>query len=209
LSFKSEAVQIVENGKMQLRSGSLPEQSAMSLLYLKNTGGNAVDEKQLSNTVSYEDLYMTPSWIPQTVYIRGLRLNTMRNIRQIWLEDKKYGTKTLMTAGSYYRTDTEPSDADDRFRLWFTNEVSSVNETPVDTHRDVFYDTSRNMLVAGTFTEADFGSIISVYDTQGQLYCREKVSESIMHIPRYLTSGVYIVKIADSKNSFVTKLWIR
>ncbi|MCL1943946.1 MAG: T9SS type A sorting domain-containing protein [Candidatus Azobacteroides sp.] len=212
LSFKSEAVQIVENGMLRLSSGSLPEQSAMSLLYLKNENGNAVDEKQLATTVSHEDLYMTPSWIPQTIYIRGLRLNTMRNIREIWLEDKKYETKTLMTPESYYRTTTEPTDADDRFRLWFVNEPSSLKEpeiTPVNNQWDVFYDSTQRMLVAGTFTDADFGSIISVYDVQGQLYCREKVSEYVMNVRQDLPSGVYVVKITGNKNSYVTKLWIK
>ena len=208
LSFKSEVVQISENGRLKLRSGSLPEQSAMSLLYLKTESGNAVDEKQLSTTTSYEDLYMTPSWIPQTIYIRGLRLHTMKNIRTIWLEDKKFGTKTLMMPDTYYKTTSEPADADDRFRLWFSTEpVNAAVSTEI--HFDIYYDNLQKTLVAGTFEEADFGSLISVYDLQGKLCFKEIVNQPVMLLTGRLASGVYIVKMSGGRTGYVTKILVK
>ncbi|MDR2474821.1 MAG: T9SS type A sorting domain-containing protein, partial [Bacteroidales bacterium] len=208
LSFKTNSVEIAAGTQLLKRSESLPAQSSMSLLYLKNDNGDALDEKTISTATAYENLYMTPSLTPQNVYIRGLRLNTRLNIQEIWLVDKKFGTKTLISEpNSYYKTTTEPTDAEDRFQLVFSTQLTGTpDEIQVTQPLTAHY--SGGMLTVKTFDETDFGSYIYIYDMQGRIVSRFTVNNPVMQNALPLPAGIYVVKVVGKK-TLITKITVK
>ncbi|MCD7971746.1 MAG: T9SS type A sorting domain-containing protein [Candidatus Azobacteroides sp.] len=212
LTYKTSSVNVLKEGVALKRSRTLPAQSIMSLLYLGDgidTNGDivAVDEKILSNTTVVEPLYMTPSLIPQKIFIRGLRLNTMTHVKEIWLIDKKFGTKTLLTAETYYETTSEPDDAEDRFELRFSNEITGI-DTSSDVKKEIHAYYMDGITTIKTFDEKDFGSEISIYDVQGKIINKTTVNDYIINIPQYLTDGVYVIKISGAA-SYVSKILVK
>ncbi|MDR2475676.1 MAG: hypothetical protein LBD45_07440 [Bacteroidales bacterium] len=207
-SYKTTAVEVGVNGQVLRRSESLPARANRSLLYLKNDTGDAVDEKMISTATAYEDLFLTPALVPQTVYIRGLRMNTRHNINQVWLLDKQTGSKTsLIEPGSYYQTTTQPDDVEDRFQLVFsmTTEMPDDIQTPVQ-QLTAWY--SDGILTVKTFDDATMGSLISLCDVQGRIIRQATANEPVMKIAQRLETGVYAVKVTG-KNPFVIKILVK
>lgn len=212
LDYKNESFEVLENGVSLRRSSTLPVQSIMSMLYLENGVDNegyvkGTSEKTLPLSTKAEPLYMTPSTEAQTIYIRGLRLNTMKEIKSIWLEDRKTGDIVPMTVDSYYETTSEPTDREDRFVLRFSTEVTGLDEI-ADVEKTILAYHKNNVTTIQTFDNEDFGSTLSIYDIQGNLVNQVKVTDYTVNINQYLVDGVYIVKVSG-KNPFITKFVVK
>ena len=209
LNYKSQTVKTKEadNDGFQLRSESLPEQSLMSILYLEDRNGAALNEKIIPLSTNEEPLFLTPSMVPQTIYMQGLRMHTMDKIQEIWLVDKKEGVEKRLTADNYYETTIDPNDRDDRFVLRFSQERTGLDEIITGKKELTAYYTNDAVTVK-TFTEEDFGSTITIYDVKGQVVNQIQVTDYTMNIDQQLANGLYIVKVSG-KNPYATKILAR
>ena len=176
-------------------------QTVSSQIYTRND----IDGKPLSvkflpiKPISSTPLYLTPSLVSQKVVMRGLRLNSMSEIKEIWLEDKFKGTQTLLTQGTLYSTTINSADKTDRFILHFKTQsgVGIGDETEKDQDITAYY--SDEILTVSGFMPSDYGSIIYIYDINGRLLNTAEIDNNEVKIKGYLVSGAYLMKVSGAR----------
>lgn len=151
-------------------------------------------------------LYLTPSEISQPISVKGIRLNSMDEIREIWLEDKLFDKMILMQPETVYESVSNPDDRRDRFVLHFNTE-NTVGVDPGKVETISAYHRNKMLYVTG-LDDADVGSTITVYDVRGHILKNIPVTEGTMQIDAPFSQGAYIVKVTG-KRSFVKTLLIK
>ena len=196
-----------ENSNSVITEDGIP-QTISSQLYTKSDDNTPRSVLFLPlETTDKRTMYMVPSSTSQNIIIRGLRLNSMSEVKEIVLEDRKTNTETLLTENTLYTTTTEPTDKLDRFVLHFRNTVG-IDDEQKDEQKDIFAYYADGALNVKGFENADFGSKIFLYDIQGRILKNVVVDNNEMVIPATLTSGSYIVKVSGNK-SYFTKFLVK
>lgn len=150
-------------------------------------------------TTTAVQLYTSPSSIAQNITIRGLRLNTKYNVNYIALEDKIERKWIELTPETVYHTYSSPTDRPDRFVLHFKPGEAGKSDIENDLSSIKAAYKSSTTYVYG-FSESDYGSNIQIYSINGYLVAEGKVNNREVAIPRYMSNGVYIIKISGNCN---------
>ncbi|NDW18867.1 T9SS C-terminal target domain-containing protein [Dysgonomonas sp. 216] len=185
------------NGNSSVRSSvEEPVQTPSSQLFVKDEEtGKLLSVKFLAiEPVISTPLYLKPSSVYQNIYIRGLRINSMTNVREIWIEDKLSGDKRQLTDKSVYKTSTNPDDPSDRFVLHFhTRGGQGVDDEELQSDLTAFYADGR-LKIKG-LTVADYGSDIRVYDIGGRQIKADTVDSEEESLDIELNRGAYILSV--------------
>jgi len=196
-----------EEGESKLRSFTANDNvtpTISSLIYTKDDNNDTpLSVKFLPLApVTSTNMYLTPSTVKQEISIRGLRLKSMSEIVEIWLEDKLKGNKTLMSEGTIYTTVSDPKDPKDRFVLHFyTREGVGIDNGQSDV-QEIWAHYSDETLTVSGFTQSDFGGTIHIYDIEGRTLSDTKIDNSTMEINIALKTGAYILKVTGRKPYF-------
>lgn len=190
-------------------------QSGMSILYTKNTDGTPLESKFLQiasdgalneyNNVSSTVLYLTPAASEKKISIRSFRNETKDRVDNIYLVDTKNNVTTLLSEDTKYDTTTSPTDKVDRFILKFERSYSGIGGEIINpSNTDIFAHYSDNTLTVSGFNDADYGSVVSVFDIQGRLLDKTNVQDVSVQFRNGYPAGAYIVKVTGNR-SYVTK----
>lgn len=189
-------------------------QTNMSTMYTKNDSGIALESNVLGVPMSAKTestvLYVSPSFTAQNITITADRLETADRVKGIKLIDKVSNKEFDLFAGKPYTTTSKPTDPEDRFTLRFIFDesgTSGIEDGNSESKSITSYYLNGTLTVTG-FDDADFGSIISVYDIQGRMVAKAKVDDTTVEITQPFSSGAYIVKVVGNK-SYAAKFLVK
>lgn len=184
------------------------------LIYTKSIN----DKKpMLTNFVSEDVEQMAMYIVPPTagsarnVTLKPYRMETLDKISQVWVEDRLDGTiQELTEEGLDYSIPVASidakSDLDYRFILHFKDPKASVIDpvNPDDNNGLLVYYNASTLYIKNLI-EKDTNSIVEIYDMQGRLISKFKISnEDVLNTEklysRSLAHGAYIVKISGKRN---------
>lgn len=188
-------------------------QTNMSTVYTKNDSGIAMESNILGVPQSAESetitLYVTPSLTAQNINITAGRLETAYRVKGIMLKDKVTNKEFDLFGGKTYTTASKATDAVDRFSLRFIFDTSGIEDgdNSSESKSITSYYLNGTLTVTG-FDDADFGSVISVYDIQGRMAAQAKVNDTTVEITQPFSPGAYIVKVVGNK-SYAAKFLVK
>lgn len=188
-------------------------QTNMSTVYTKSDGGIALESNILGVPQSAQSetvtLYVTPSLTAQNISITAGRLETAYRVKGIMLKDKVTNKEFDLFGGKTYTTASKATDAVDRFSLRFIFDTSGIEDgdNGSESKSITSYYLNGTLTVTG-FDDADFGSVISVYDIQGRMVAQAKVNDTTVEITQPFSPGAYIVKVVGNK-SYAAKFLVK
>lgn len=188
-------------------------QTNMSTVYTKSDSGVALESNILGvpQTAETESvvLYVTPSLTTQNISITAGRLATADRVQGIFLKDKVSNKEFDLFTGKTYLAESKPTDPIDRFTVRFVFSTSGIEDGNNNSESKAItsYYLNGTLTVTG-FDDADFGSIISVYDIQGRMAAQAKVNDTTVEITQPFSPGAYIVKVVGNK-SYAAKFLVR
>lgn len=199
-----------EDGQFELPTG---------LIYTKSIRSG---EAMLTNFVSEDIEQMAMYIVPPTagkarnITLKPYRMETLDRILNVWVEDRLDGSiKELTEDGLDYTIPvsaaaTSTDNLDYRFILHF-KEPKGGGVDPINPGENkgllVYYNTST--LYIKNLLDIDTNSVVEIYDMQGRLISKFKISqEDVLNqeklYSRSLAQGAYIVKITGKRN-YTTK----
>ncbi len=150
-------------------------------------------------------LYVHPTYETQEMVIRPYRMETLKDIQKVWLEDKFENKIIELTPETEYSFVSEPLEGkeaqENRFVLYFNDMPEAMDgDEPISDGEIVCYYKNTAINIIG-LNEGDVNSKVQVYDMQGRLV----FSSMIKDVPRStylktLAQGTYIVKITGKRN---------
>ena len=175
-------------------------------IYTLSEDNMKLTTNMVPNTTPRLTMYFEPSSKMQEVTLTAGRINSLRAISDVVLEDRKTGVKTdLMTTSSYTFT-SSPSDNADRFILHFTHNPTGTESMLGETTPYAYYNS--NTIYVNRLRAADIGQQMKVYSMQGQLLHSQKVAETDpCRVYKPLGTGLYVVKVDG--NPHVMKLIVK
>lgn len=137
-------------------------------------------------------------------HLEATNLNLV-NGEGLWIKDKQNSILTQLEEGEYYEFTASPTDAPDRFTVYFHHpETSSIENGNLLT--DIKAYCRNGVLNISNLDDSDLGAKLAVYDMQGR-----RLQYDVIHqTPNQsidvsaLTPGVYIVKIEGAR-TFTSK----
>jgi len=189
------------------------EKTINSALYTRNPeNGNDTESLILTRPEKAESvtttLYLSPSQTAQDISIKTMRLQSMDEVKEIWLIDHLKNKEFELSTGKEYLTTVSPSDKHDRFTIKFKLDGTTGIEEETETAKNISSHYSNGLLTVKGFEDSDMGSMISIYDVQGRMLRQAKVDRLEMTIYESFTPGAYIVKVVGNK-SYVSKFLAR
>lgn len=178
------------------------QSNIFSQIYTKGSDDTAytVQFFPLETTASIP-LYLTPATEAQEIRIKGLRLNTMRDVSVIYLQDKKENEIIKMDPETVYTTTSDPNDSTDRFVVHF-KKVDKEILTP----STIWAYYKDGLLTVSGFEEDDFGSTLYLFSMAGAKYSQVKVNSEVMYIPCDLALGVYLLRLEGNREKTIKVL---
>lgn len=184
-----------------------------SVIYTLSPAGAALESKYLglANGVGEVStpLYLSPSTTAQKIAIKAKRLNTMDEVNEIWLDDKRDNKSFELSSGKDYETSVKPTDAHDRFTLRFVRSASGIGDETEVADKSITSYYADGVLTVSGFEQSDINSLISIYDIQGRMLKQVKVIDLTMRISEVFYPGAYIVKVSGNNKSYVSKFLVR
>lgn len=188
-------------------------QTNMSTVYTKSDQGIALESNILgvpqSAATESVVLYVSPSLTAQNINITASRLATAERVQGITLIDKVKNKEFDLFTGKTYTTESKGTDPVDRFTVRFVFGTSGIEDgnNNSESKSITSYYLNGTLTVTG-FDDADFGSVISVYDIQGRMAAQAKVNDTTVEITQPFSPGAYIVKVVGNK-SYAAKFLVK
>lgn len=178
-------------------------EASTGIVYTKSTDGEKLLGNAVPGTVKEMALYFIPPTTTQEVTLKFHGLENVHAVAGVWLIDRALNNKkTRIYPGDEYTFVSEASDAksadtDSRFILHYYDSVDEVitgDDDPISC-----YYASSYLYIKG-LNQDDMGSDVQIYDMQGRLMGKTKVSDTSMQYFKPLSVGTYIVKITGKRN---------
>lgn len=178
-----------------------PEEGS-TYIYTKSSDGLGMLGNAVPLNVKELALFVTPPATQQTMKLSFVNMENITSVSNVWLIDKYENNKTVRLTPDYvYEYSSGPSDlkeaSENRFILRFygDNEDIEVQENPIT----CYYNTSVLHILG--LNENDLDSSLQIFDMQGRLVGRTKVSSyPSFEYPKSLSLGTYVVKISGKRN---------
>lgn len=187
-------------------------QTNLSTIYTKSDAGVALESNILGvpQTATSESvvLYVTPSLTAQNISITASRLETAERVQGIFLKDKVSNKEFDLFTGKTYTTTSKGTDPVDRFTVRFVFGTSGIEDGGNTESKSITSYYLNGTLTVTGFDDADFGSVISVYDIQGRMAAQAKVNDTTVEITQPFSPGAYIVKVVGNK-SYAAKFLVK
>jgi hypothetical protein len=156
------------------------------------------DTKQLT-------MYFIPSNQRQEVTLRAKRLNSLRSVTSVIIEDHKTGRLVDLMKTSFTFL-SSPSDKADRFTLHFNSGLVGTDDVKATAPLSAHY--AFGQVTVQGLTEKALNKEVMIYNMQGQLLHKQIVTTiEPLQIKKFLDKGVYIVNIAEEPQAI--KLWVK
>lgn len=156
-------------------------------IYTRSTDNKELTTNVLPTTTTKLQLYFEPSLERQEVELEASRLESLRSVYDVQIEDGKTGKKSSFFKAPVYRFTSAPGDSPTRFTLHFSSVLTGTEKIAI-TELSAWY--KDGVIFIEGLKEAES---LQLYNAQGQLVINEKVTASSMQIRRTLTSGVYFI----------------
>jgi hypothetical protein len=174
-------------------------------LFNKTGGVNQIytrssNNKELVTNVIKPDtkkltMYLAPSNQQQEITLTAKRLNSLRSITSIIIEDHKTGRLMDLMKTSYTFL-SSPSDKADRFTLHFNSGLVGTEDIRATAPLSATY--SFGQVIVRGLTEKALNKEVMIYTIQGQLMHKQTITAiEPLQIAKFLDKGVYIVNVAE------------
>jgi hypothetical protein len=176
-------------------------------VYTKSSNNKAMRTNAVPTNTKSLPLYISPTETPQNMVLRPYRLESLRSVEGVWLEDKLEKTITQLTPNSEYpfvsTVSTDPAAQENRYVLHFSKVAS--DDLLEETLSPITCYYSNSILYIKGLNKDDINSNVEIFDIQGRLIGKTKIDvfpQKEYSIP--VITGTYIVKITGKRN-YTTK----
>jgi hypothetical protein len=184
-------------------------------LFNKTGGVNQIytrssNNKELITNVIKPDtkkltMYLVPSNQQQEITLTAKRLNSLRSITSVIIEDHKTGRLMDLMKTSYTFL-SSPSDKADRFTLHFNSGLVGTDDIRATAPLSATY--SFGQVIVRGLTEKALNKEVMIYNIQGQLMHKQTVTAiEPLQIAKFLDRGVYVINVAEEPQAI--KLWVK
>jgi hypothetical protein len=173
-------------------------------IYTRSSDDKDMTVSVIPPTTEKLPLYFMPALLPQQVTLKVERLNSLLSVGYVILEDTKTGALTDLLRTPTYSFTSSPSDRQERFVLHFTPASATAAESVNRPAPYAFYE--EGLIQIHGLRESDRGSELDVFDMQGRLIHRQRLTETTPCLIRKdLNQGVYMVKNKSAVLKFAVK----
>ncbi|MDH6304832.1 hypothetical protein M2459_001568 [Parabacteroides sp. PF5-5] len=187
-----KATDIYDAEKLFNRTGGVNQ------LYTRSTDGKELTTNVLPATTTKLQMYFEPSLKTQEVELEASRLESLRSVYDVTIEDSKTGKKSSFFRNPVYRFTSAPGDSPTRFVLHFTSNPTGTEEL-TNSELSAWYENGI------TNIKGLEGENLWIYNAQGLLITKEKVTAPTMQIKRRLDTGVYFIRTENKS----VKLYVK
>jgi hypothetical protein len=164
-------------------------------IYTRSSNNKELVTKVVKPDTKQLAMYFTPSNQQQEVTLKAKRLNSLRSVTSIILEDHKTG-KLMDLMKTSYTFLSSPSDKPDRFTLHFNSGLVGIDDIKTATPLSATY--SYGQVIVRGLTEKALNKEVMIYNIQGRLMHKQTVTAiEPLQIAKFLDKGVYIVNVAE------------
>ncbi|MDH6347748.1 T9SS type A sorting domain-containing protein [Parabacteroides sp. PH5-46] len=167
-------------------------------LYTRSADGKELTTNVLPATTTKLQMYFEPSLEAQEVELEASRLESLRSVYDVTIEDSKTGKKSSFFRSPVYRFTSAPGDSPTRFVLHFSGNPTGTEEI-VGSELSAWYENGL------TNIKGLEGENLWIYNAQGLLITKEKVIAPTMQIKRRLDTGVYFIRTENKS----VKLYVK
>lgn len=187
-SASLEATDTYDAEKLFNRTGGV------SQLYTRSADGTELSTTVVPSTTRRLPFYFEPSLETQQVELEASRLETLRSVYDVEIEDTKMGARTSFFASPVYTFTSSPGDSPNRFILHFSTVATGVEEIP-NSRLSAWYENGVIYLegLKGFEDVKALKNEVKVYNAQGQLMAKEKITAESMQLYRNLDTGLYFI----------------
>ncbi|MDR3141879.1 MAG: hypothetical protein LBU37_09180 [Tannerellaceae bacterium] len=174
-------------------------------IYTRSTNNKELITNVVKPDTKRLTMYLVPSNQQQEITLTAKRLNSLKSITSVIIEDHKTG-KLVDLMKTRYTFLSSPSDKADRFTLHFNSALVSADDIKATPPLSAYYSSGR--VVVQGLTEKALNKEAMIYNMQGQLLYKQAVTaiEPLL-IKKFLDKGAYIVNIAGEPQAI--KLWVK
>ncbi|MFV0417355.1 MAG: T9SS type A sorting domain-containing protein [Dysgonomonas sp.] len=178
-------------------------EASTGIVYTKSMDGEKLLGNAVPGTVKEMALYFIPPTKTQEVTLRFLGVENVHSVPGVWLIDRHLNNKKIrIYPGDEYifiseASNAKEADAESRFILRYYDSVDDIitgDDDPITCYYNSSY-----LYIKGLHQD-DVGSDVQIYDLQGRLMGKTKVSDTSMEYFKPLSIGTYIVKIIGKRN---------
>ncbi|MDR0431599.1 MAG: T9SS type A sorting domain-containing protein [Tannerellaceae bacterium] len=162
-------------------------------IYTRSSDGKLLTTNVLPATTSRLPFYFEPSLEVQEVELEATRIESLRSVSNVVLEDTKTNKKVDLMRESLYRFTSYPGDKPTRFILHFTSVVTGEEEIAGSASWHAIYQNGVTTLYG--IDDKSMGETVSLYNTKGQFIAKTKVTGNTLQIKRHLPIGVYFINL--------------
>ncbi|MDR0749074.1 MAG: hypothetical protein LBF62_05840 [Tannerellaceae bacterium] len=174
-------------------------------IYTRSTNNRELITNVVKPDTKQLTMYLMPPNQQQEITLTAKRLNSLKSITSVVIEDHKTGKRTDLMKTSYTFL-SSPSDKADRFTLHFSNGLVSTDDIKVTPPLSAYY--SSGQVVVQGLTEKALNREAMIYNMQGQLLYKQTVTavEPLL-MKKFLDKGAYIVNVSGEARAI--KLWVK
>jgi hypothetical protein len=174
-------------------------------IYTRSTNNKELITNVVKPDTKRLTMYLMPSNQQQEITLKAKRLNSLKSIASVIMEDHKTG-KLIDLMKTSYTFLSSPSDKADRFTLHFNSSLVSTDDIKATAPLSAYY--SSGQVVVQGLTEKALNKEAMIYNMQGQLLYKQAVTaiEPLL-MKKFLDKGAYIVNIAEEPQAI--KLWVK
>lgn len=192
-----------------LRSGDpydavkiLNRSGGVNQIYTRSSDGKDMTVAVIPPSTRSLTMYFEPALQPQQVTLRADRLNSLRSVERLTLEDTRTGTLTDLRRTASYTFASSPLDKPGRFVLHFAPATTSADA--ITTTPNAIY--TEGVTQVFGLHDIDRASDIYLFDISGRLIHRQPPSDATpCLIRKHLPQGVYIIRHNTTVIRFAVK----
>jgi hypothetical protein len=174
-------------------------------IYTRSTNNKELITNVVKPDTKQLTMYLMPSKQRQEITLTAKRLNSLRSVTSIIIEDHKTGRLVDLMKTSFTFL-SSPSDKADRFTLHFNSSLVGTDDVKAAAPLSAHY--SFGQVTVQGLTEKALNKEVMIYNMQGQLLHKQTVTAiEPLQIKKFLDKGVYLINIAEEPQAI--KLWVK
>jgi hypothetical protein len=174
-------------------------------IYTRSTNNKELITNVVKPDTKQLTMYLMPSNQQQEITLTAKRLNSLRSVTSVIIEDHKTGRLVDLMKTSFTFL-SSPSDKADRFTLHFNSSLVGTDDVKATAPLSAHY--SFGQVTVQGLTEKALNKEVMIYNMQGQLLHKQAVTTiEPLQIKKFLDKGAYIINIAGESQAI--KLWVK
>ncbi|MDH6306126.1 hypothetical protein M2459_002730 [Parabacteroides sp. PF5-5] len=174
----------------------------VSQLYTRSEDGKELTTTVIPPNTYRLPLYFEPSLEAQQVDLEASRLESLQSVYDVEIEDTKVGTRNSFFRNPVYSFISTPGDSPTRFVLHFTSNPTGTEEI-ANAKLSARY--QNGVVYLDGLQRSEAAGEVRIYNVQGQLMAKEKVSNTSMQLYRKLDRGLYFINQGNRSVKLLVK----